>query len=179
MRVISGKARGTRLATIEGNTTRPTTDRVKESLFNLIQFHIQDADVLDLFAGSGALGIEAASRGANSVTLVENFRKCHDAIEYNIEKTGLDNIDLLKAEVLSCFMRLKTYDVILMDPPYSKDFIVPTLEKIVEHNVLNETGIVVVEHSKEDKLPSHVGKLNLERQKKYGIAMISIYSYDQ
>lgn len=179
MRVISGKARGTILATIEGTTTRPTTDRVKESIFNLIQFRIQKARVLDLFAGSGALGIEAASRGAESVTLVENFRKCHEAIEYNIEKTGLENIKLLKAEVMSCFMRLETYDVILMDPPYSKDFVVPAIEKILEHNILEENGIIVVEHSKVDVLPKTIGNLKLEKQKKYGIAMVSIYSYDQ
>lgn len=179
MRVISGKARGTILATLEGTKTRPTTDRVKESLFNLIQFRLRGAAVLDLFAGSGALGIEAASRGAASVMLVENFRQCHEAIEYNVKRTGLENITLLKAEVLSCFTRIGKYDVIIMDPPYSKDLVVPTLEKIVEHNTLNEKGVVVVEHSKVDKLPERIGNLKLDRQKKYGIAMISIYSYDQ
>jgi len=178
MRVISGKARGTKLATIEGTTTRPTTDRVKESMFNLIQFHIQGAKVIDLFAGSGALGIEAASRGAASVVLVENFRKCHEAIEYNIERTGLNNVSLLKSEVMHAFGRLEQSDIIIMDPPYSQDFIVPVLEKISDNEMLTEEGIVVIEHSKNDSIPTQIGRLIRTKQKKYGISMISIYSYE-
>jgi 16S rRNA (guanine(966)-N(2))-methyltransferase RsmD len=178
MRVISGKARGTILATIEGNKTRPTTDRVKESLFNLIQFHIQGAKVIDLFAGSGALGIEAASRGAESVVLVENYRKCHEAIEYNIDRTGLENITLVKSEVMHSFARLEQSDLIIMDPPYSQDLVTPTIEMISEHDLVTEDGIIVVEHSKIDILPETIGKFIRTKQKKYGISMISIYSYE-
>jgi len=178
MRVISGKARGTKLATIEGNNTRPTTDRVKESLFNLIQFDVIDANVIDLFAGSGALGIEAASRGAKQVTLVENFRKCHEAIEYNIDRTGLDNVKLLKADVLSSFSRLEKADLILMDPPYSQDFILPVLKKIADHGILEADGKIVIEHSKNDKLPVSYEGFVLSKQKKYGISMVSIFVYE-
>lgn len=175
MRVISGKARGTKLATIEGTTTRPTTDRVKESLFNLIQFHVQDAKVVDLFAGSGALGIEAASRGAESVVLVENFRKCHEAIMYNIEKTGLDNVVLKKSDVMMAIATLKPCDLILMDPPYSQELIVPVLTKLSECNVLLPEGRIVVEHSKDDDIPQRVANYVMVKQKKYGISMISIF----
>jgi len=178
MRVISGKARGTKLATIEGSNTRPTTDRVKESLFNLIQFDIIDAVVVDLFSGSGALGLEAASSGAKEVTLVENYRKCHEAIEYNIERTGLENVKLLKADVLSSFTRFEKADVILMDPPYSQDFILPVLKKIADHEILNEDGKIVIEHSKNDTLPVSYEGFVRSKQKKYGIAMISIYVYE-
>ncbi|MCH4890271.1 16S rRNA (guanine(966)-N(2))-methyltransferase RsmD [Acidaminobacter sp. JC074] len=178
MRVISGKARGTKLATIEGNNTRPTTDRVKESLFNLIQFDVIDAKVIDLFAGSGALGIEAASRGAKAVTLVENYRKCHEAIEYNIDRTGLENVKLLKSDVLSSFSRLEKADLILMDPPYSQDFILPVLKKISEHNLLDAKGKIVIEHSKDDKLPVSYEGFVLLKQKKYGISMVSIFVHE-
>lgn len=175
MRVISGKARGTKLATIEGTTTRPTTDRVKESIFNLIQFYVQEARVADLFAGSGALGIEAASRGAMSVVLVENFRKCHEAIEYNIQKTGLENVTLMKSDVLSAIGRLDECDLIFMDPPYSQDFIVPVMNQISAYDVLSEDGRIVIEHSKNDVIPNKIGKYVMVKQKKYGISLVSIF----
>lgn len=178
MRIISGKARGVRLESLEGLNTRPTTDRVKESLFNLIQFHIQDAHVIDFFSGSGALGIEAASRGATSVQLVEQERRCHKIIENNINRSKLDNIELVKSDVMSSMSRLKKADLIIMDPPYNKDLILPVLNGIEEYGLLEEEGIIVVEHSKDDVLEEKIGSFLLKKQKKYGITMISIFSYD-
>lgn len=175
MRVISGKARGTRLATIEGVNTRPTTDRVKESLFNLIQFYVHDAVVVDLFAGSGALGIEAASRGAESVVLVEQHRKCHEAIAYNISKTGLDNVTLIKGDVMASMSRLPKTDLVIMDPPYSQDMVIPVIERLSELDVLSKEGVIVVEHSKDDMLPQAIKNFEMIKSKKYGITMISIY----
>lgn len=178
MRVISGKARGTRLVTPEGLNTRPTTDRVKESLFNLIQFTIPEAVVIDFFSGSGALGIEAASRGASKVYLVERDRKSHQAMDINIHNSGLDNIEMVKCDVLTSFIRLEKADVIIMDPPYSKDLIEPVLAGIKSHDLLTEEGIIVIEHSKKDQLDPVIAGFVQKKQKKYGITCVSIYAYD-
>lgn len=178
MRVISGKARGTRLVTIEGDNTRPTTDRVKESLFNLIQFDIPESVVIDFFSGSGALGIEAASRGAEKVYLVERDRRCHEAMDINVHNSGLSNVEIVKSDVLSSFSRLEQADVIIMDPPYSKDLIIPVLEGIKQHSLLSEDGIIVIEHSKKDVLDAEIAGFVMKKQRKYGITCISIYTYD-
>lgn len=180
MRVISGKARGVRLNTIEGLDTRPTTDRIKESIFNLIQFNVQNAQVLDLYSGSGALGIEAASRGAEKVYLVENSRKCHDVILENLNNTKLtDLVELVKSDVMSGLNRLNMeFDVIIMDPPYGKNLVVPVMNSIEANARLAENGIIVVEHSITDILPETVGIFKQVKQKKYGKILISIYSYD-
>lgn len=179
MRVISGKAKGIKLVTIEGLNTRPTTDRIKESIFNLIQFEIPDANVLDLFSGSGALGLEAASRGAASVTLVEQNRQCHKAMEENIGKCELsDVVTIMKSDVLSIFHHIGQFDVIMMDPPYQKDFITPVMDQIVMHKTLSENGVVVIEHSTADQVSETFGELKQYKQKKYGKTMISLYAYD-
>lgn len=179
MRVISGSARGTKLYTIEGNKTRPTTDRIKESMFNLIQFDVPDQKVLDLFAGSGALGLEAASRGAASVTMVERSKHCHEVIEENIKKCHCQDIARLeKSDVGRALMKVGTFDLILMDPPYEGDYVEKTLQGIVDNQVLNKGGKVVIEHKRDLDMQASVGPLVLVRTKNYGITGISIYSYD-
>ena len=122
MRVISGKARGTSLYSLEGNHTRPTTDRVKESMFSIINFHIPDGVVLDLFAGSGALGIEALSRGARKCYFIENSHSAADIVKKNIEKTSLKENSVLKVVDYKSFLNSanEKFDVILLDPPYNK-----------------------------------------------------------
>ncbi len=181
MRVISGKARGKKLHTIEGLDTRPTTDRIKESIFNLIQFDIPDAKVLDLFAGSGALGIEAASRGAEQVKLVENSRKCHAVIEANIDDTNLGEVvSLFKSNVMSILLRLnEKFDVIIMDPPYGKGLVQQVIGVIDAENLLSEDGIIVIEHSIKDVLEEKIGSFVINKHKKYGKTLISVYSYDK
>jgi len=179
MRVISGKARGTRLMTIEGKNTRPTTDRIKESLFNLIQFDIPGQRVLDLYAGSGALGIEAASRGAEEVVLVERHRPCHKVIEANLEKCHFEDVvKLVKSDVSTALISLSNFDVILMDPPYERDMVERTLEQIVDHEVINPEGLVVIEHERGLEMASEVKGLSLQSTRNYGITGISIYRYD-
>lgn len=179
MRVISGKARGTKLFTIEGDQTRPTTDRIKESLFNLIQFDILGQKVLDLFAGSGALGIEAASRGASHVFLVERNKKCHDVIEENVKKCHLEDCtELIKSDVTRSMSRFKDIDLVLMDPPYEGDYVEKTLECIEDNHVLSSVGKVVIEHKRGLEMKDKVGKLKWVSTRNYGITGITIYSYD-
>lgn len=180
MRVISGSARGTKLETLEGLATRPTTDRIKESIFNLIQFYIQDSTVLDMFSGSGALGLEAGSRGAKEVFLIENNKKCHDIIESNIKRCGLEEkVKLFKIDAFSGVSRLnQNLDVIILDPPYGEKLVSKALESISSSKLLNEDGIIVVEHSITDILEEKIHGFKMTRQKKYGKILVSIFSYD-
>ncbi len=179
MRVISGSARGIQLKTIEGIDTRPTTDRVKESLFNLIQHEIYDQRTLDLFSGSGSLGIEAASRGASEVVLVEQSKKCEKVIKDNLEKTRLtDRTRLLVADVDRAIERLRSeeaFHLILMDPPYNRGLIQPTVEKILACGLLSQEGLVVVEYENGEDIPEEVGDLVTLKLKKYGRTMVRIY----
>lgn len=147
LRVIAGEARSVPLKTIDGLDTRPTTDRVKETLFNLLQNDIYDCKFLDLFAGSGQIGIEALSRGANHATFVEKNKKVVDIINENLSKTKLmDNADVLKKDVLAALPFLgETYDLIFMDPPYALGIEKDVLSSIKEHDVLDEEGQIIIE----------------------------------
>ena len=179
VRVIAGTARGTILNTLEGLNTRPTTDRVKENIFNLIQFEIMEERVLDLFSGSGALGIEAASRGASFVVMVESSPKCAKIIQSNIDKTGLNAITkpVLKPvdQALMLMPKEEPFHVIFMDPPYDKGFVVSTIEHIDALGLLDESGIIVVEHNSKSTYPDVIGSFELGKKKKYGSTAVSIY----
>lgn len=178
MRIISGKARGTKLSSLDGLETRPTTDRIKESLFNLLQLNFHDASVLDLFSGSGALGLEAASRGAKKVLCVEMNKQAAMVIQQNIDKTRMG--DCVKVVVSDAMNQVKnlseaSIDVVFMDPPYAKGIVIPMLENLSEHHVMSEEGIVVIEHEKELMLPSTIGIFEMVKSRTYGITTISIY----
>ncbi len=179
MRVISGKARGTKLDTIEGDNTRPTTDRVKENIFNLIQFEIVDERVLDLFSGSGALGLEAASRGASEVVLVEAHNQCAAVIRKNIEKTNLaSQVKLVVSQVdraLSAMATEAPFHVVFMDPPYDKGFVMPTIESLDALGLVDDSGMIIVEHKAQTSYPDVIGAFKLGKYKKYGNTAISIY----
>ncbi len=177
MRIISGRARGTKLMTIEGLETRPTTDRVKESLFNLLQYDFYDKTVLDLFAGSGALGLEGISRGAKSATFVDMNKECIGVIRKNAEKIrALDEAKIVQGDCISAIHRLEkdSIDIIFMDPPYSKDHVEPILQAIEKDRVLKIDGIIVIEHAKDDvwNLPE---SLELVKTRTYGITSLTIY----
>lgn len=179
MRIIAGKARGTKLDTIEGLDTRPTTDRVKENIFNLIQFEIMQERVLDLFAGSGALGLEAASRGADRVVLVEASPKCARVTQANIDKTRLGDCVNLMIKTADQAMKLlqgqEPFHVIFMDPPYDKGFVIPTIESIDSLGLLDDSGMIVVEHNSSSSYPDVIGSFELGKFKKYGSTAVSIY----
>lgn len=177
MRVISGSARGTALKTIEGMATRPTVDRVKEAIFSTIQFALYNALVLDAFAGSGALGIEALSRGAAAAVFVDPSEACQKIIRQNLEKTRLlDKAQCYHKEILTVINSLKgPFDVVFLDPPYGQQLCSPVILALLDYNLLSEDGIVVVEHNQDEKLQDHYGPLKRIKQYQYGATLVSRY----
>lgn len=179
MRVVSGNYGGRPLKTLAGKTTRPTTDKVKGAIFNMIGPYFEGGRVLDLFAGSGSLAIEAISRGMDHAILVEKDRAAQQVILENIKMTKeTEKFQLLKMSVERVLSNLsETFDLVLLDPPYAKEQIVENLELLQEKKRLTENVIVVCETDKEVELPDQIGKLELTRQKTYGISKISIYEF--
>lgn len=153
MRVISGKARGTKLDTIQSLKTRPTLDRVKEALFNIIQNNIIEANVLDLFAGSGSLGIEALSRGASSCTFCDNSKEAINIVKKNLEKTRLINkATIMQEDYMVALRKLNSkFDIIFIDSPYAEEFGIKSINKIIELNLLADEGIIILETDDEDR----------------------------
>lgn len=150
MRIISGTARGTKINTIDGMSTRPTLDRVKESLFNIIQNRIKDSIVLDLFAGSGALGIEALSRGANKAVFCDLNNKSVHVIKQNLDKTKLTSKSIvLNMDYKKCLKRVYNdsfkFDIVFLDPPYKFDLAVKALDQIINLGLLNYNGLIILE----------------------------------
>ena len=179
MRVVSGNYGGRPLKTLAGKTTRPTTDKVKGAIFNMIGPYFEGGRVLDLFAGSGSLAIEAISRGMDHAILVEKDRAAQQVILENINMTKeSEKFQLLKMSAERVLSNLsETFDLVLLDPPYAKEQIVENLELLQEKKRLTENVIVVCETDKEVELPDQIGKLELTRQKTYGISKISIYEF--
>lgn len=175
MRVISGKSRGKKLVSLEGDNTRPTLDRVKEALFNKIQFRVKDTVVLDLFAGTGGLGIEALSRGAKEAVFCD---KSQDAIKVikqnvintnNIDKSIIINKDS-KYVLESMSKQNKKFDIIFLDPPYRTNLAIESLQKIIMSNLLTEEGIAIIETddiSKEQEILK-IEKTKIFDKRKYG-----------
>lgn len=156
MRVIAGKARRIQLKTVEGLTTRPTTDRIKETLFNMLQNDLYDANFLDLFAGSGAIGIEALSRGAATATFVENNPKAVQCIQENLKATKMQTEGtVLTMEVIHALNHLensgKCFDMIFMDPPYNKELEKEVLIRLENSSLINEDTVIIVEADLETK----------------------------
>lgn len=176
MRIISGRKRGHKLLEFEGDDVRPTTDRVKESVFNLIQRFVPDAVCLDMFAGSGALGFEAISRGAEKAVCIDSDKRSIDIIKKNALSLGfLEDCDIVH---MSCFdyveRTTEKFDIVFLDPPYNKNFIEPVLDALIKNDVLNEDGIIVLESDGTDFHGEFEG-LDIYRQRKYGRTYITIY----
>lgn len=173
MRIISGEFRGTKLFTLEGLNTRPTLDRVKEALFSKINFELQDAVVLDLFSGSGALALEAISRGARKAILCDSSRDAIKIIKQNIEKTKTNektlilNLDYKKA--LENLKEIK-FDIVFLDPPYQTDFAEEAVKIIIEKNLLNEEAIIILETDNKEKVIKNLDTelIQIKDIKKYG-----------
>lgn len=173
MRVISGTAKGTKLNSIESLSTRPTLDRVKEALFNIIQTHLQDSNVLDLFAGSGALGIEALSRGANHCTFCDKSYESVKMLKQNLERTKFENKGtVLVNDYKKCIKTLtkNKFDIIFIDPPYKQDIAVNSIKLILEHNIFAKDGIIILETDEEEREMQELKNINLEVYdvRKYG-----------
>lgn len=175
MRVISGTARGMRLTTLEGLDVRPTTDKVKESLFNIIQFDIEGRRVLDLFAGSGQLGIEALSRGAEHATFVDRSPKAVSVVRKNLDHTKLASLATVRQEEAKTFL-LKcrdTFDLAFLDPPYGNKLIDAVLPELVRH--MSDYGLILCETSREESLPETVGDFYAARTYRYGKIQLTVY----
>ncbi len=172
MRVISGIARGTILYTLEGLETRPTLDRVKEALFSSIQSKILDSYVLDLFSGSGALGIETISRGARQAILCDKSRKAIEIIKKNVEKTKFqEKIQIMNKDYEECLNNVNNkFDIIFIDPPYKNDIAVKAIKKVVELNLLEKEGIIILETDDEQRELKELENINISILcvKKYG-----------
>lgn len=174
MRVISGTARGTVLYSLDGDTTRPTLDRVKESLFNIIQNNIKDTNVLDLFAGSGALGIETLSRGANRVVFCDISSKAIEIVKKNIQKTHLENkSEVIKENYIKALEILKyknKFDLIFIDPPYDKNIAVDAIKNIIQKDLLSANGIIILETDNESRELKQLEDIdiNIYDLRKYG-----------
>lgn len=180
LRVISGTARGHHLKTPKGMSTRPTTDRVKESLFNIISMFIVDSDVLDLFSGSGSLGIEALSRGAASAVFVDSSRECYGIIKDNLQHTKLSDKGKVYTEAVNeairkLFVHNKKFDLIFMDPPYSKNLVEETLNCIANNDIIKSNSLIICEHRSSDPVPEAVGRLVITRKQQYGDTTVSFY----
>lgn len=174
MRVISGTAKGTKLNSIDNLSTRPTLDRVKEPLFSIIQSYIVDANVLDLFAGSGALGIECLSRGALKCTFCDKSYETIKMLKQNIEKTRFQEKSIVyNVDYKKCLENIKKekYDIIFIDPPYKLDIAVDSLKRILQYNILTKEGIIVVETDEQErdlKQIEEIEKIEVIDVRKYG-----------
>jgi len=181
LRIIGGELRGKKLNSIKGDRTRPTADRVRESLFNIIAFHITRATVLDMFAGTGALGLEALSRGASSAVFVDNSRDAVSVIRKNIHACRLDSrASVCKCDVLKNLNGIKAghnFNLVLLDPPYNKNFIRPALSVLGYSHLLEKSARIVIEHSILEKIPEDIRGFSLTDQRKYGKTAISFMSY--
>ena len=163
MRIISGIARGTKLYTLDGNNTRPTLDRIKETLFSIIQNNIKDAIVLDLFSGSGALGLEALSRGAKKAILCDKSYEAMDVIKRNIDKTHFEEkTEVFYGDYKKCLDKLnEKIDLIFIDPPYKLNIAVKAVDIILKKDLLAKDGIIVLETDDEQREIGQLESLNI------------------
>lgn len=177
MRVITGKARGVQLKTPDGMLTRPTADKVKEALFSIIQFEIPGASVLDLFGGTGQLGIEALSRGAASAVFVDAREDACKLIRENLKRTRLESqAQVVRSDYLNYLDRCREgFDIIFLDPPYAEVFLENALNRITEIDILHSGGIIVAERPLGKELPWEIAGYDRSRDYKYGKTLLTIY----
>ena len=177
MRVITGKARGVQLKTPDGMLTRPTTDRVKEALFSIIHFEIPGARVLDLFGGTGQLGIEALSRGAKSAVFVDAGEAACKLIRENLKRTKFEQEGkVVRSDYLDYLKRTREqFDIIFLDPPYAEVFLENALKQITEIDILLSGGIIIAERPLGKELPWEFEGFERSRDYKYGNTLLAVY----
>ena len=180
MRVISGKARGISLNTPKGEATRPTADRVKEALFSIIQFDLPGAKVLDLFGGTGQLGIEALSRGAKYAVFVDAREEACRLIKENLKRTKMENeAAVVRSDYLQYLNRCKeNFDIIILDPPYAEVFLENALNIITEIDILQSGGIIIAERPLGKDLPWDFPGFTRSKDYKYGQVLLTLYRKD-
>jgi 16S rRNA (guanine(966)-N(2))-methyltransferase RsmD len=179
MRVIAGRLRGSAIRVPRSGAVRPTYDRVRESVFSILEPYLEGARVLDLFAGTGSLGIESASRGGASVTFVELDPGVISVLSDNVNRLGLSGVSsLIRSDVpaaLASGLPGRPFDVVFVDPPYDSELVVPSLELLETSGQLAAEGIVVVERDARSELPERVGTLVRFRTRKYGTTAVDFY----
>ncbi|MGA9287488.1 MAG: 16S rRNA (guanine(966)-N(2))-methyltransferase RsmD [Anaerobacillus sp.] len=185
MRIIAGECKGRHIKPVPGMSTRPTTDKVRESIFNMIGPFFDGGLALDLYGGSGALGIEALSRGVEKCIFVDRDNKAIETIKWNLDQTKFTKSAEVfrndsKRALKALHKREVSFSLVLLDPPYHKEQILDDLEKLSTYELLEENAIIVVEHKKEVQLPNKVAGLSMTREETYsGKTTISIYTYEQ
>lgn len=181
MRIITGKAKGVRLKTLEGDTTRPTAERVKEAVFSMIQFDLEERSVLDLFAGSGQMALEALSRGAAEATLVDKSAEAVAIIKENAAKTKLsDKCTVYRSDYLDFIRRFsgKQYDIVILDPPYALKMYAPALRALIKADMLKPTTLIICESGEEQVFDwdSELASLfSIEKQTRYSKTYITVF----
>jgi 16S rRNA (guanine(966)-N(2))-methyltransferase RsmD len=180
MRVISGRARGVSLKTPEGMATRPTADRVKEAMFSIIHFDLPGAKVLDLFGGTGQLGIEALSRGAAEAVFVDAAEKSCALIRENLKRCKMETEGkVVRADYMDYLSRSReTFDIILLDPPYAEVFLENAIKKISEIDILKSGGIIVAERPVGKEIPGEFPGFTRSKDYKYGTVLLTLYRKD-
>lgn len=183
LRVIGGSCKGRRLATVRGQATRPTSDRVRESIFNILMGRLAGSVVLDLFAGTGALGIESLSRGAVRALFVDNSRQALATIDKNVTVCGLTPLSsIIRWDIrknLACLKREEPGpNLVFMDPPYHQGYEVKTLAHLRAAGVLPDGAVVVIEHAASDDLPENIAFFSRNDYRRYGGTAVSFFTYN-
>ncbi|MBS4761418.1 16S rRNA (guanine(966)-N(2))-methyltransferase RsmD [Carnobacteriaceae bacterium zg-ZUI252] len=180
MRVISGEFGGRPLKSLPGNTTRPTSDKVKESIFNIIGPYFDGGVCLDLYAGSGGLSIEAISRGMDKAILFEKDRKAQIIIEQNIQMTkATDQFLLIKGDSHRLLYKVQEkVDLVFLDPPYAKQMIVQDIEQLVSSQLVGRDTLIVCETDKSVELPNIISKFKLWKKNQYGMSAVWFYEFN-
>ncbi len=180
MRVVAGRAKGVSLKTPNGMLTRPTSDRVKEAMFSIIQFDILGARVLDLFGGTGQLGIEAISRGAASAVFVDCREDACCLIRENLRRAGMISEGrVVRSDYLTYLKKCtESFDIVLLDPPYAEEFLEKSLKLITEIDILQSGGIIIAERPAGKDLPWEFSGFSRSRDYKYGKTMLTVYCKD-
>ena len=181
MRIIGGDLKGRKLRPIRGISIRPTSDRLRESLFNILGDRVRNAVVLDLFAGTGALGIEALSRGAHSAVFVDRYKGALSAVEENLRQCGIQNRsrvvrwDIVRG--LSCIRGHRPpFTLVFMDPPYERNLAAPALNHLAESRALDTGSLIIVEHSVHEPAPDPHREWTITDQRRYGKSLVTFYS---
>lgn len=182
MRIIGGKFKGKKLRPVPGTATRPTSDRAREAIFNIIGFEARDARVLDLYAGTGALGIEALSRGARSAVFIDVSRQSLSVLQANLADLALEvPTSVIRWDLthnLNCLRSMpRAFDLVFMDPPYNRNLIAPTLNHLHSSRSLENGARIVVEHSRQEPVETDLVAFEFADRRRYGKALVSFLNY--
>lgn len=178
MRIITGKYKGRKLETPDNYDVRPTSDKVKEAIFSMLMYEVEDAVCADLFAGTGNLGLEALSRGASKCYFSDNDRTSIALVKANVEKCGAEAESVIIAgDYMKALRRIsEPLDLIFLDPPYESGYYGKALETIDSLDLLSQNGIIIAEHGKRTDLPAQVGGLVCFKKRRYGKSDVSLYA---